>query len=358
MTPNDPLYFPRARHAEHLINLLADGIVNTLTLFAPRRMGKTQFLLNDIRPAAEAQHIDVFYFSFMDTNSHPELRFQQSLLEFADNRSASSKLKKWLASIESIDILGTSINRQQATEHISVSEIISVLAQGKQPVLLLLDEIQELARIDGTAPLIRSLRTGLDMNKTRVKTIFTGSSTNGLRQMFNDNKAPFFQFSHPIDFPKMGQEFTDFLADIYRDRTGQDIDKPAFYRWFERLEYIPMHARTIVQDMIINPALSLEDAAALRLAHLYDDTDYSDTWRELKALDRQILKHLAHGEFSPYKQETREQLAREMGIDALSTSQMQAAMRRLERADLITRDAASQWAFNHPDLKGWIKETL
>ena len=85
-------------------------------------MGKTQFLLNDIRPAAEAQHIDVFYFSFMDTNSHPELRFQQSLLEFADNRSASSKLKKWLASIESIDILGTSINRQQATEHISVSE--------------------------------------------------------------------------------------------------------------------------------------------------------------------------------------------------------------------------------------------
>ena len=63
MTPNDPLYFPRARHAEHLINLLADGIVNTLTLFAPRRMGKTQFLLNDIRPAAEAQHIDVFYFS-------------------------------------------------------------------------------------------------------------------------------------------------------------------------------------------------------------------------------------------------------------------------------------------------------
>ena len=119
-----------------------------------------------------------------------------------------------------------------------------------------------------------------------------------------------------------------------------------------------MHARTIVQDMIINPALSLEDAAALRLAHLYDDTDYSDTWRELKALDRQILKHLAHGEFSPYRQETREQLAREMGIDALSTSQMQAAMRRLERADLITRDAASQWAFNHPDLKGWIKENF
>ena len=36
----------------------------------------------------------------------------------------------------------------------------------------------------------------------------------------------------------------------------------------------------------------------------------------------------------------------------------QAAMRRLEPADLITRDAASQWAFNHPDLKGWIKENL
>lgn len=44
MTPNDPLYFPRARHAEHLINLLADGIVNTLTLFAPAPHGQDPIL--------------------------------------------------------------------------------------------------------------------------------------------------------------------------------------------------------------------------------------------------------------------------------------------------------------------------
>ena len=117
---------------------------------------------------------------------------------------------------------------------------------------MLLDEVQELARVSHTIGLIRSLRTGLDINQQKIKVIFTGSSTNGLRAMFNDNKAPFFHFAHPLYFPNLGKDFTDFLADIYHSRTGQEIDKNQFYELFERFNFTPLYMRSIAQDMIIN----------------------------------------------------------------------------------------------------------
>lgn len=354
--PIDPLYYQRTSYAQALVSMLADGIVSAFTLFAPRRMGKTQFLLNDVKPAAEQAGFDVFYFSFMDAGIHTEVRFQQALLEFAQNLTASSKIKNWLATIQSLEVLGTSITRSTVHEHISVSEVIEELAQGKKPVLLLLDEVQELARIEGTANLVRSLRTGLDIHRAKVKVIFTGSSTNGLRQMFNDNKAPFFQFAHAMDFPVLGKDFTDFLADIYEKRTGKILDKDAVYQWFARLEHIPLHMRTIIQNMILNPELSLDEAGNHQKQHLYDNPAYGDKWLTLKAMDQRILHNIAHGKQALYSEESRKALADSMGVDEVTVSQMQAALRRLQRDDLITKNSANQWAINHPDMEGWIKE--
>lgn len=41
----DPLYFHRPEYAAKLVHSLQGGITHAFTLFAPRRMGKTQFLL-------------------------------------------------------------------------------------------------------------------------------------------------------------------------------------------------------------------------------------------------------------------------------------------------------------------------
>ena len=42
---HDPLYYSRRPYADALLTMLAEGVVSAFTLFAPRRMGKTQFLL-------------------------------------------------------------------------------------------------------------------------------------------------------------------------------------------------------------------------------------------------------------------------------------------------------------------------
>lgn len=355
----DPLYFPRSELAEIIAKSLYGGITHAFTLFAPRRMGKTQFLLKDIKPTAEAAGFNVFYFSFMDSTA-PTVDFQAALLRFAESIKTGGKVQNLIGQISKIEIMGSSIERRTERQQaeLRLSDIIADIAGGSRPSLLLLDEIQELARQPDTGGLIRSLRTGLDIHQQQVKTIFTGSSTNGLRAMFNDIKAPFFHFAHALDFPTLGREFTDFLAGVYQERTGRGLDGGELYRAFERLNKTPLYMRAMLQDMIINPDLSIGQAESIRLEEMHKHADTAAQWRHLSLIEQLILSELASGQTAIYSAETRQALARVIGVDDIGTSTVQNNIRKLERKDLITRDGANRLQINSPILKTWILENV
>lgn len=355
----DPLFFHRREYASKLINSLKDGITHAFTLFAPRRMGKTQFLLQDVLPLAEQNGFNVFYFSFMDS-TNPATDFQTALYQFAQNIQTGNKTKTFLSSISKIEIMSVGLERESDKPEIPrLSDLLNLIATDNQPSLLLLDEIQELARLPDTDGLIRSFRTGLDVNQNKIKTIFTGSSTNGLRAMFNDNKAPFFHFAHALDFPLLGKDFTDFLADIYQNRTGNNIDKTALYALFERLYHTPMYMRAIIQDMILNPSANLEAVAAGRIEELRASHNEMSLWQQMKPLERAIIRDIAANPYtSPYSSENRRKYAAMLGVAAISTSSTQGAIRRMERHDWISRDAGGRLIINSPLFKTWIMENI
>lgn len=350
----DPLYFPRQGLATALIDSLKGGITNAFTLFAPRRMGKTQFLLRDIAPLAETRGFNVFYFSFMDGGTDD---FIQALNQFALAVKAAGRAKAAINTITKLEVLGVGIERQPAQQsaHTHPSQAIGAIAADGRPSLLLLDEVQELARKADSEPLIRSLRTGLDVHWQQVKTIFTGSSTNGLRAIFNDNKAPFFHFAHALDFPVLGREFTDFLADTYQERTGRAADKDAFYQSFEQFDRTPLYMRAVVQDMIISPNLMLEQAVQYRLREMLGSSGIIADWQQLNALERLMMRRIAQGQASLYGREAIGQISAALGTETKAGS-IQAAIRKLERRDLITKDAGGVWVINSPLMKAWIEE--
>ncbi|OOR94931.1 selenocysteine synthase [Canicola haemoglobinophilus] len=358
----DPLYFRRTELAQRLLFSLKDGITHALTLFAPRRMGKTQFLLNDVRPLAEEMGFHVFYFSFMDQSSgNISALFAESLMQFLDSIThGKNKLLDKLKELKQIDVLGVGIELNQAqAEHrtITINNILQAIAEkSEKPVLMLLDEVQELARENKQNGLVRSLRTGLDANQSKIKVIFTGSSTNGLRAMFNDNKAPFFHFAHALDFPVLTKDFTDFLADIYHDRTGKEIDKTAFYHIFERFHFTPLYLRSIAQDMIINPDLTLEQATNYRFSQITEQGETADKWQKLSLLEQELLKLLVQGETALYTKESRERLEEILGIETISASTIQGKIKKLERNELITRQANGNLKINNPYFETWIAE--
>lgn len=352
----DPLYYPRTQLAENLVRNLADGISSAFTLFAPRRMGKTQFLLNDIIPIAKSMGFNLFYFSFMNENTQAvQSDLKTALLKFSHVISPTNQL----SSIKRIGILGVELETQESEfVELSISEILNQIANDDKPTLMLLDEVQELVRMKNSEGVIRSLRTGLDTNKHKIKVIFTGSSTNGLRAMFNDSKAPFFHFSHAIDFPTLDQKFTDFLADIYYQRTGKEIDKTIFFQLFAKLNHTPLYLRAITQDMIINPDLPLEKAAQIRLQQMYEQSDYQAIWQKLSALDKLLLIAILNGESGFYKTETRQQLASRLGVQEISTSALQTALKKLERHELITKQSDNSLILNSSLFKNWLNELL
>lgn len=362
MKRTDPLYFPRSELAQRLLISLKDGITHALTLFAPRRMGKTQFLLNDIEPKAEEMGFNVFYFSFMEQadDNKTQQAFVYALLDFLNKiTQGKSKLIDTLKSIKSLDILGVGVelNEQEEQAQINVSRLLNEIAEkSEKPILMLLDEVQELARSKGNERLVRSLRTGLDVNQSKIKVIFTGSSTNGLKAMFNDNKAPFFHFAHALNFPHLDKSFTDFLADIYEQRTGKQLDKTAFYQTFERFHFTPLYMRAITQDMIINPDLTLDEVVEYRLSQMDEQGGIMKQWQHLSELERQLLRLIANGNSTPYSKETRLMLAEVMGIEDITSSTIQGKLRKLERNELITRNIDKTLQINNPHFKTWIKE--
>lgn len=357
----DPLYFPRTELAAALLSSLKSGLSNAFTLFAPRRMGKTQFLTNDIAPAAEKNGFNVFYFSFMDNKDSASTAqfFHEALHRFALETRTGNGVKTFFGSLTKIDVLGVGLERETPPRDLpGISEIIAYIAADSRPTLLLLDEAQELARLPNTEGMIRSLRTGLDINQSRVKTLFTGSSTNGLRSMFNDIKAPFFHFSHALDFPTLGQDFIDFLAGVYHDRTGQQLDAEKFYAIFEQFNKSPMYIRAVIQDMIINLALSLEAAAQVRLGQMQENSNIPMQWKALSAIERLLLQSMAQGEVSPYGAEFREQAARILGVESVKVSTVQSAIRKLQRKDMISKFGNSAFQINNPLLQTWLKENM
>ena len=352
----DPLYFPRQKLAMIMLESLEEGITHAFTLFAPRRMGKTQFLLNDIAPAAQEMGFNVFYFSFMDDNGDTIAeRFQTALYRFAKEASHAKSAKTFIGSLSKIEILGVGIEREPVVETIPpISDVIGVIAAAARPTVLLLDEVQELARVKHTEGLIRALRTGLDVNQGRIKTIFTGSSTNGLRAMFNNSKAPFFHFAHALDFPLLRRDFTDFLADIYQQRTGKTLDKEAFYQIFEQFNHTPLYMRAMTQDMIIDPELSLEEAAKIRWEQMHESSGHLLQWNGLGVLERLVLHLVAQGQTALYGAETRVLIADKLGVDEVTAATVQGAVRKLERKDLMTRDSGNTLQINSPLFQAWI----
>lgn len=356
MVLHDPLYFLRTDYARMLVSSLKDGVSHAFTLFAPRRMGKTEFLLKDIKPLAEQSGFNVFYYSFMD-GENPASDFQASLERFAVDIQSGGKAKSFIGSISKVDIAGFSIERQASTERsFRLSELIELIAADNHPTLLLLDEVQELARIKNTEGLIKSLRTGLDKHKDQIKTIFTGSSTNGLRVMFNDNKAPFFHFAHSLDFPLLGQEFTDFLADKYEERTRKKIERGQLYQAFQAMQFTPLYMRSSIQDMILNPALSIEQATKVRIEQMHENSNYPGIWKSLTAIEKLLLQQIAQGNTAVYSDEIRRLIAEQAGLERISTSTIQGNIRKLERKELLTKSGGT-WGINSPLFQTWIVES-
>ena len=71
---NDPWHFKRRTLTGRVLEVLTRGPVQALSLFAPRRAGKTEFLIRDLPPRAESLGHRVVYASARRGNAFRRTR--------------------------------------------------------------------------------------------------------------------------------------------------------------------------------------------------------------------------------------------------------------------------------------------
>lgn len=360
MALSDLWHYPRKQLSQQVLTLFESGLSHVLIFFAPRRMGKTEFLRKDIELNAQEKGWNAIYFSFLDVGENPHRKFVFALNESLAKRNVARKAGSFLKHVKKLS--GSAAGLKAEVEVNKIDErsddlkvILGTLSK-KNKVILLLDEIQVLASRPIHHQFIASLRTALDIHKDRVKVIFTGSSREGLRQMFSKSDAPFFHFGLNIPFPEFGREFTDHLAEVFYTITKRKLNSDELWHCFESMQKIPQLTRALVESLILKPDLTLLEAKDHLLNDVVEDRTFADRWSSSSILEQRILLEIATGSDSAFfSEESRQKWATQFGVSQLPVSSVQSAIRSLQRKGLIGRKPSrGEYFIDDPTFKNWV----
>lgn len=369
MASTDPWHFPRRDHAERTLSLLSGKLARALTLFGPRRTGKTEFLLKDLGPLAEERKHRVIYASFWQAPLAP-LAVLLHALETATRRGSFTERAKSLAlamtpkiklsgklpgaSVEAEIDLTRLEGKPPADLLIYLDDLLTRLAKPSRPTILMLDEVQELARHGDNAPLVAALRTSLDKNREGIATIFTGSSREGLQAMFAARDAPFFHFATPIELPPLDKAFVDHQLAAFANATKRKLKPAPMLAAFEELHRSPYLFRGLLELLLADPALELTEALRRLKERVALDLRFPEIWLKLTSIQRVVALQLARDVERPFAQVTREEMARHIGeTEALTIARVQSALRRLQSLDIAAR-WEERWTIADAEFKSWI----
>lgn len=348
--------------------MLSAGPIQALSLFGPRRTGKTQFLLQDLAPLAEARGHRVVYASLWQTIDYPlgillyefdlalrEGSFLSRLKSAAGDIAPKFKLKAPFGAGEVEIDLSSAKSRAPESHLLLLDQYCEKLASDAKPALLLFDEFQEIAKSKDAEPLIAALRTSLDKRKQGLIAVFTGSSQEGLRRMFTVRQAPFFRFAQPLDLPALGDDFVDHQLRALAASSKAKVERQAARDVFARFERNPLFFQRWLMTLALHPGMPTEEAVAVIKAEIAEEFGFPTTWIELNATQRLAARMLADGVRQLYGRDGADYTAKLTGSQPPSASALQAALARLSRLGLVDK-WDNDWRLTDALFEAWVRE--
>jgi hypothetical protein len=367
-------HYPRLALAESYLAALNLGIAVSTTIFAPRRMGKTTFLRRDLTPAAEKQGYAVVYADLWQTRQAPALALVNALEEAIKPKSAGARLKarmntplkaikagaEFAGARLSGEISLETAQKGQAETALLIGSLLATLC-GRSPVLLLVDEAQELARSRDNELVATALRTAITLNRDKLRVVFTGSSRTQLAGVFSNSNAPLYSSGVAItDFPLLDRDFVIFVLDKFRMASGtRMLDVDEAWAAFTRLRHQPEPFLKCIFHLLITPGLGFADALAQVQAELVRDENHDAAWASLDSAQKNLVRMLAaNPSLKPYSADAIADLRARMGIDSLQKTHVQRAMSRLVDAGIVSKDGGAAYTFENPAFQEWLLTAL
>lgn len=324
-------HFSRKELAGQLFKVFKAGFYRQ-AIFAPRRMGKTEFIEMDFIPYLAAQGIPAIYVDMWRNKDAPHeevLRvLTQALAESDNQKTFWEKYKgklKLSVSVPSIGQIGAELESASKPRAASANELSRIadcfdelIKRFDGKIVFMFDEIQHLATSDNFLPLSFAIRSAFERHR-QVPAVFTGSSRHGLFKLFSDHKSPFFGASDTLTLPSMGREFIEHLGDCYFKVTSKKMDVEAAVQAFELVSNNPAITMAIMQKMIFSNSSDIPKMTRDALSDFKVDEHCELMWNKLTPVERAVYAAVIRNErlFSRKEQKPAQVNANQRAVNSL-----------------------------------------
>ena len=359
-------HYPRPELATKILKTFEVGITSYVALIAPRRKGKTLFLLNDLASEAQDSGYIPIYASFWQNMDAPHEGLISSLKEAVESISGKSSLKRLLQSkaqkatisnelLGKVDVEFAGSPQKAATNELFlIDKLIGELTQlsKKRTVLLLFDEVQHLATNKSFSPLAHALRTSLDKRQGEVKAAFTGSSRRYINLLFNEESSPFYHFVDQIPFPDLDKGFIEFVRVKLHEEYSVSLPLQSLQRAFDDFERSPYWMMKMI-SYLVTYKHNLKDAMSFTLTLMEESEGFADIAKKMKSVDVIVYITLCEGE-GPFSEEVLARVAKETKLKGIPGN-IQRSLERLKDSNVISQTASGKYHVEKPGLRNFIE---
>ncbi len=339
----DDIQISRPQLAKAYLAMLQSQLGRPIALFAPRRIGKTYFLHNDLTPIATKEGVLPVYADLWLQRGFPLEAINYALETALDDVTVPSGAVGRIAKTPVKAIAGVQFGEEPQRRplpekaELRFDALIVKLAKasGKR-ILLMLDEIQALATASNGDAIMASIRAVLSNRKNEVCAVFTGSSQDALSQIMSSVGAPMYQFAQILDFPFLDDDYLQLLIGHFKSvHIKKSIDLADLRKAFEYIGYKPELIKDIVKEMSAEGSEDVEFALRKFITSEKQTTGWNANFYALPTLEQTMLVVLSHG-LAPMAKDTLAALTRASG-EMVTISKVRAALDRLRKAGVLAK---------------------
>jgi hypothetical protein len=367
-------HFPRPELASAYLATLNAGLITSTTIFAPRRTGKTAFLLRDLQPLARSAGYTVVYVDLWQTRHTPGAALVRALQEALEPHSLFEKVVARLqlpvkglrgkaefagAKLEGHIELEDDRKRSITDSSLLLDALVAELTK-RRPVLFLIDEAQSLGRSKEGEEMARALRTALTKHQRRLRMLFTGSSRTKLGHVFTNANAPLYSAAGTVqDFPLLGDDFVDYIARRFKESTKRKLDIAAAREAFDLFGRRPEPLMEAVLALMMSPALTFPEAIAMQQEKRARTENHEGTWNALDGTERVLVRMFADNpSMKPFAKATVIEVRKRVGIEDLQATHIQKALGRLAEKTVVTKSPRDVYEFENESFADWVRNIV
>jgi hypothetical protein len=366
---NDLIYekwhFSRPKLTQSYLTLLRDGSGDPICLQAPRRLGKTTFLLAEVIPAAiKAGYLPV-YVDLWQHRSDPMAAINYGLQEAIDNievpgstlgKRLKTRVNKVGIGTASIELGDEPARHRPEAPFLLVDFLLkSLIRTAKKPILLLFDEIQELAIVKDGESIVSALRSAIMKSRGSVRVIFTGSNQDRLRELFSRSRAALYEGASMLAFPALGDEFCRFVADRMNENLRRRVPLSEVSLAFERFQHQPRLLIDLVFVFASGNDASFKEVFERHVDRIISDSSFQPILDRMTLLQRLVCQRLKFAS-DLTSAEARKGYAAALHRKTVPSGSVGDALRTLVDMHVLTKPSGirGHYAFDDPMFREWF----